>query len=154
MLDLRADATAAWLTENGSEDIARLLRRQPVDDPPELEQAIHGFGQALDTSVALGAEPLDHALHDGLAGELSQILAHLGGDRRLRILHWLTGAGFEQPHETINLLTDPTTASGHALLRWMSALLRREQLDRLFSPDRLQTLQAACRKAGHLEQSR
>ena len=154
MLDLRADATAAWLTENGSEDIARLLRRQPVNDLPELEQAIQGFGQALDTSVTLGAEPLDHALHDGMAGELSQILAHLDGDRRLRILHWLTGVGFEHPHETTNLLTDPTTPSGHALLRWMSALLRREQLARLFSPARLHALQAACCKAGHLEQSR
>ena len=90
----------------------------------------------------------------GLAVELSQALAHLGSDRRLRLLHWLTGVGFEQPHEIIDLLTNPATPSGHALLRWISALLRREQLDRLFSADRIQTLQTACRKVGQLEQSR
>ena len=153
MLDLRADATAAWLAENGSEDIACFLRRQPVHEPPELEKAIDGFGRALETSIALGVEPLDYALHDGMAAELSQVLAHLGSDRRLRILHWLTSIGFERPHETINLLTDPATPSGHALLRWISALLRREQLDRLFSNDRLQTLRAACLKAEQLERN-
>lgn len=154
MLDLRADATAAWLTEHGSEDIARLLRRQRVDEPPELAQAIDAFGQALDASIAVGMEPLDHALHDGMAIELSQAMAHLDSGRRLRLLHWLTSAGFEQPHEIINLLTSPTTPNGHALLRWVAALLRREQLNRLFSPERLEILQAACRKAGHTEQSR
>ena len=154
MLDLRADAMAGWLAENGSEDIALFVRRQQAHEPPELEQAIDGFGRALDTSITAGAEPLDHALRDGMAGDMSRALAHLGCDRRLRILHWLTSVGFERPHEIIDLLTDPATPSGQALLRWMSALLRREQLDRLFSHDRLQTLQAACLKAGRSEQSR
>ena len=154
MPDLRADATATWLGANGSEDIARFLRRQPIDEPPELAQAIEDFGQALDTSIAHSVEPLDHALRDGMAANLSQALAHLSGDRRLCLLHWLTGVGFEQPHEIINLLTNPAEPSGHALLRWIAALLRREQLDRLFSPERLNTLQAACRKVSQLEQSR
>ena len=154
MPDLRADATAAWLGANGSEDIARFLQRKPVEEPPELAHAIEDFGQALDTSIAHGVELLDRALHDGMAADLSQALAHLGGDRRLCLLHWLTGVGFEQPHEIINLLTNPAEPSGHALLRWITALLRREQLDRLFSADRIQTLQAACRKVGQLEQSR
>lgn len=154
MLDLKADAIAAWLTENGSEDMERLLRRPRVDEPPELGRMIESFGQAMDESIAGGVEVLDHALHDGLAIELSRVMANLDGGRRLRLLHWLTSAGFEQPHEIINLLTSPTTPSGHALLRWITALLRREQLDRLFSPERVQTLQAACRKARRLEQSR
>ncbi len=153
MPDLRADTTATWLGTNGSQDIARFLRRQPDDEPPELARAVEDFGQALDTSVARGVEQLDHALHDGMAADLSQVLAHLSGERRLCVLHWLTGVGFEQPHEIINLLTNPAEPSGHALLRWITALLRREQLDRLFSPERLNTLQTACRKVGQLEQS-
>jgi len=153
MLDLQADATAAWLTENGSEDIARLLRRQRIHEPPELAEVISAFGHALDASISGGVEPLDHALHKGLDADLSQAMAHLDCGRRLRLLHWLTSAGFEQPHEIISLLTTPTTPSGHALLRWIAALLRREQLDRLFSPERVQTLQTACRKAGQTEQS-
>jgi hypothetical protein len=40
MLDLRAEAIATWLAENGSEDIARLLRRKCVDEPPELTSLI------------------------------------------------------------------------------------------------------------------
>ena len=153
MPDLRAEATATWLTENGSENIARLLRRQWVAEPPELTQEFDAFGRALDGSIAGGADLLDHALHDGMAIELSQLMVHTDGGRRLRLLHWLTSAGFEQPHEIINLLTSPTTPSGHALLRWITALLRREQLDRLFSLERVQTLQAACRKAGQTEQN-
>jgi hypothetical protein len=89
-----------------------------------------------------------------MAVELSQVMAHADGGRRLRLLHWMTSAGFEQPHEIINLLTTPTTPSGHALLRWIAALLRREQLDRIFSVERIRTLQAACREAGQMEQSR
>jgi len=108
----------------------------------------------MDESIAGGVEILTHALHDGLAIDLSRAMAHLDGGRRLRLLHWLTSAGFEQPHEIINLLTSPTTPSGHALLRWIAALLRREQVDRLFSPERVQILQAACRKVRQLEQSR
>jgi hypothetical protein len=154
MLDLRAEAIAAWLAENGSEDIARLLRRQWVAEPPELTAGIDAFGHALDASIAGGADLLDHALHDGMAVELSQVMAHTDGGRRLRLLHWMTSAGFEQPHEIINLLTTPTTPSGHALLRWIAALLRREQLDRIFSVERIRTLQAACREAGQMEQSR
>ena len=154
MPDLRADTTATWLGANGSQDIARFLQRKPVDEPPEVARAVEDFGQALDTSIAHGVEQLDHALHDGMAADLSQALAHLSGECRLCVLHWLTGVGFEQPHEIINLLTNPAEPSGHALLRWITALLRREQLDRLFSPERLNTLQAACRKVGQLEQSR
>ena len=154
MPDLRADTTATWLRDNGSQDIARFLQRRPVDELPEVARAVEDFGQALDTSVAHGVEQLDHALHDGMAADLSQALAHLSGERRLCVLHWLTGVGFEQPHEIINLLTNPAEPSGHALLRWIAALLRREQLDRLFSPERLNTLRAACRKVGQLEQSR
>ena len=154
MLDLRAEATATWLTENGSEDIARLLRRKCVHEPSELTAGIDAFGHALDASIVGGADLLGHALHDGMAVELAQAMAHTDGGRRLRLLHWLTSAGFEQPHEIINLLTIPTTPSGHALLRWIAALLRREQLDRLFSLKRIQTLQAACRKTLHTEQSR
>ncbi len=154
MLDLRAEAIATWLTENGSEDIARLLRRKCVDEPPELTAVIDAFGHALDASIAGGVDVLEHALHDGMAVELSRLMAHTDGGRRLRLLQWLTSAGFEQPHEIINLLTTPTTPSGHALLRWIAALLRREQLDRLFSLERIQTLQVACRKAGQTELSR
>ena len=154
MLNLQADAMAAWLTENGSKDIARLVRRQRVDEPPGLNEAISDLGHALDASVSGGVEPLDHALREGLDAELSQAMAHLDSGRRLRLLHWLTNAGFEKPHEIINLLTSQKTPSGHALLRWIAALLRREQLDRLFSLERIQTLQAACRKAGQTEQSR
>jgi hypothetical protein len=154
MLDLRAEATATWLTENGSEDIARLLRRKCIDEPPELAAGIDAFGHALDASIAGGADLLDHALHDGMAVELAQVMAYTDGGRRLRLLHWLTSAGFEQPHEIIYLLTTPTTPSGHALLRWIAALLRREQLDRLFSLERIQTLEAACRKAEQTELSR
>lgn len=153
MLDLGAEATAAWLAEHGSEDVARFLQRQPADEPPDLAQAIGDFGRALDTSITLGVEPLVQALHEGMAIELSQVLARLGSDRRLRLLHWLTDVGFERPHEIINLLTNPAMPSGHALLRWITALLHREQLDRLFAPERLQTLQAACRRVDQLEQS-
>lgn len=153
MLNLQAAVTTAWLMENGSEDIAQLLRRQRIDEPPDLTRAIDAFGQALNASIAGGAEPLYHALHDGMAGEFSQVMAYLDSGRRLRLLHWLTNAGFEQPEEIINLLTGPTTPCGHSLLRWIAALLRREQLDRLFSAERIHTLQAACRKARHTEQS-
>ncbi len=146
MLDLKTEAVAEWLAIHGSEDLARSPPR--TDDRPELSGALATFGSALDGNVRDGVEPLETALHQGLSCSMAEVIAHLGPARRLRLLHWLTEAGFDQPDRVIDGITDPSTPGGAVVLRWMTALLRREQLDRLFSIERIETLKTACRDAG------
>ena len=146
MLDLKTEAIAKWLAVHGSEDLARSPPR--ADDGPELSDVLAAFSSALDGSVQDGVEPLEAALHQGLSPSMAEVIAHLGPARRLRLLHWLTEAGFDQPARVIDGITDPGTQGGAVVLRWMTALLRREQLDRLFSADRIETLKTACRNAG------
>ena len=102
----------------------------------------------MDDSVRGGVEPLEAALREGLSSSLTEVVAHLGPARRLRLLHWLTEAGFEHPDRVIDRIADPGTTHGAVVLGWMTALLRREQLDRLFAAERIETLITACRNAG------
>jgi len=146
MLDLKTEAIAKWLAVHGSEDLARSPPR--ADDQPEMSDALAAFGSALDGNVEDGIEPLEAALRQGLSPPIAEVIAHLAPARRLRLLHWFTEAGFDQPDRVIDGLTDPGTPGGAVVLRWMTALLRREQLDRLFSPERIETLKTACRNAG------
>lgn len=148
MPDLKAEAIATWLAINGSEELARSARVPAADDQPELSDTLAAFGDALDASVQHGAEALEGALHRGLSASMAEVIAHLGAARRLRLLHWLTEAGFDQPGRIIDGIADPSTPGGAVVLRWITALLRRERLDRLFSLERIETLQAACRNAG------
>ena len=147
MLDLQTGAITAWLAVHGSEDLARPARLPRDDDGPHLASPLVALGTALEASVQHGAGALGEALDRGLAVSMAEVIAHLGPGRRLRLLHWLTEAGFDEPHRIIEQLTDPGTPGGAVVLRWMTALLRRERLDRLFSQDRIDTLLAACRKA-------
>ena len=147
MLDLHTEAIAAWLAVHGSEDLARSAGLPKADDDSGLSGVLVAFATSLETSVQHGTGALGEALDQGLSVAMAEVIAHLGPGRRLRLLHWLTEAGFDEPHRIIEQLTDPGTPGGAVMLRWMTALLRRERLDRLFSQDRIDTLLAACRKA-------
>lgn len=153
MPDLTTEAVAAWLTAAGSEDLVRSVKTPVADDSPDLAEALEAFGQALDASIEHGASALDHALDRELSAAMANVIAHLGPARRLLILHWLAGAGFDAPHCVIERIANPSTSGGAAVLRWMAALLQRERLDRLFSPERIQTLYAACH-AANLKETR
>ena len=147
MPNLATAAVAAWLTDAGSEDLMCSVRAPVADDSPDLAEALEAFGQALDASIEHGATALDHALDRELSAAMANVIARLGPARRLLMLHWLAGAGFDEPHRVIERIADPATPSGAVVLRWMAALLQRERLDRLFSFDRIQTLHAACQAA-------
>ena len=116
MPDLRTETIAAWLAVNGSDDLARSAPH--ADDRPDLATALAAFGDALDASVHHGADALEVALHRGLSGPMAEVIAHLGAARRLRLLHWLTEAGFDQPDRVIDGITDPGTPGGAVVLRW------------------------------------
>lgn len=152
MPDLRSAAIAEWLTANGSIDTARTVHTQSADDT-SLDDAITAFGSALDTSVENGSASLEDGLGNGLTTPFADAMTSFDPGRRLRLLHWLTEAEFDDPHRVINQITDPGSVGSAALLRWMGALLRREQLDRLFSPERIEVLRNACRKAGQTEKT-
>jgi len=146
MLDLATKAVAGWLAVHGSEELARTPSR--ADDRAELASTLVALGKAMDDSVHGGVEPLETALREGLSSSVAEVIAHLGPARRLRLLHWLTEAGFEHPDRVIDGIADPGTPYGAAILSWMTALLRREQLDRLFAAERIEMLITACRNAG------
>lgn len=153
MLDLRNEAIATWLMSHGSEDLARSTRVPKIDDDPGLADALATFGTALEANAQSDVKAFEEALDQALSDPLAEVIAHLGPGRRLRLLHWLTEAGFEQPHRIIEQLTNPGTPGGAVVLQWMTELLRRERLDRLFSQDRIEALLAACRRSKMKEMS-
>lgn len=148
MPDLGSGAVADWMAANGSNDLAGLYK-PPENEPAGLAGATIAFGSALDAALLPSPDALEDALEaTDLAADLSAAMGHFGFDRRLRLLHWLTEAGFTDPLRIIERVTDPTTPSGAKLQTWIAALLRRELLTRLFDKDRIKALRIACETAG------
>ncbi len=151
MLDLQTEAIASWLTSHGSEDLARSTRASRTDDDPGLASALAALGTTLEASARPDTKAFEEVFDSELPASMAEVIAHLGPGRRLRLLHWLTEVGFDQLHRVIEQLTDPGTPGGTVVLQWITQLLRRERLDRLFSQDRIETLLTACRKAKNQE---
>ena len=148
MPDLGPGAIADWMAANGSNDLAGIYKL-PENEPAGVAQATIAFGSALDAALLPRPDALEDALEaTDLAGDLSVAMGHFGFDRRLRLLHWLTKAGFTDPLRIIGRVTDPSTPSGAKLQTWIAALLRRELLARLFAKDRVKALRIACETAG------
>ena len=154
MPDLSHPAIQDWLTRHGSAATDDSIAPPPrPDDEPDVLPSVLRLGEALDNARHTDAARANALLTDpATAGRFGAVLAQFGGARRMRLLHWLADpddAG--SPRVVQAILATGTHGSGAALRRWLLDLERRELLQRLFQPERLQALLAACRTATNQE---
>jgi hypothetical protein len=115
------------------------------DDNPERLQTL---GSILDQLGRGELEFLATALREGpLRDDLHVVMAQLGAARLMRLLHWLAEIDLPDCHTVISALVGSDDATGDALRAAIAAVTRRALLRRIFAPDRIAALHAACETA-------
>ena len=155
MPDLTTNAIESWLDAHGSEAVAHLAQSRPPEEETDVLPAVIALGTILDFSCASARAPLEALLlADPAAEGLRTVMAHFGGPRRMRLLHWLTECGFTDVHSVLARLTeaDPS-GTGPFLSAWIADLHRRQVLERIFDSARITALFAACKEADSQEKT-
>ena len=114
-------------------------------DNPERLQA---FGFLLDQLAERDLRDFSAALREAsLRDGLRAVMAQLGAARLMRLLHWLVEIDLPGCDAVISALVGGDDTTGHALRAAIPAVTRRALLRRIFAPDRLAALHAACETA-------
>ncbi|MFC0387275.1 type IVB secretion system protein IcmW [Muricoccus vinaceus] len=115
---------------------------RPVEDTPEVRALLSDLGQALGTA---SAEQIGGGIGQDDGATAREVLAQLGVARMLRLMEWLDG-GTEAAAVDVQalLLRSDTTEAGRFIRTVLDALHRQDLLGRIFAPERLQALVAAC----------
>jgi hypothetical protein len=115
-----------------------------ADNPERLK----AFGSLLDQLAKGDLQDFAAALREApLRDDLRAILAQLGAARLMRLLHWLAEIDLPGCDAVISTLVGGDDANGHALRAAIAAVTRRALLRRIFAPDRVAALYAACQTA-------
>jgi hypothetical protein len=146
MPDLSTDSVQSWFATSapGLDHLDHLATR-PIEEDPEVAEALVRLGAALDDARTRDGQALDATLTAEPARSiLRAILAQLGFHRMTRLMAWLA----ESPGGSLVLqgLLDPADRSGAGdLLRTTLGELHRQALvARLYAAERLEALLAAC----------
>jgi hypothetical protein len=148
MPDLSVDGVAVWLYNHEPAIAADLASSVPSGEEHELVlPAILQLGTLMDDALARAPDALRSWLvDDRVLTNVRQTLAQIGQGRRLRLLHWLAEIpGLDDLPET--LLGSDASEATRFLQAEIRNLHRRALLDRMFSPERIAALLAACSAA-------
>ncbi|TDH62371.1 hypothetical protein E2C06_12240 [Dankookia rubra] len=147
MPDLSPNAVADWLRERDP-DVATLHLLGPVDADPAVLRTMLRLGELLEQALATDAERLSVRLrHPATAVNLRAALAQSGMARRLRLLDWFGERGLPERNAVL-ALTMGAGPDGDFIRAELQALQRRALLARIYAPERLQMLLAACQPEG------
>jgi hypothetical protein len=106
------------------------------------------LGDVLDRLASKEPQPLSAVLTEAtLRGDLRAVLAQLGAARLMRLLHWLAQRDMPEPRGMIAALVAGDDAEGNALRAAIAAVTRRALFARIFAPERIVALAAACHTA-------
>ena len=147
MPNLEQHAVAAWITEvrpgpAGSEWPPAI---RALEVGPEMPEQLQALGTAFDHAAQRDLEALAKSLRNPpLRDDLGAVMAQLGAARVLRILHWLSEADMPECHDIIAGLLKGDDRAAQALRATVAAVTRRATLARIFAPDRIAALAAAC----------
>ena len=150
MPNLEQHAVTEWLTAVRPASAAsewpppiRTIETE-ADNPERLQR----FGSILDQLARGELEILATALREApLRDDLGAVMAQLGAARLMRFLHWLAEIDLPDCPTVISALVGGDDAAGHALRGAVAAVTRRALLRRIFAPDRIAALHAACETA-------
>jgi hypothetical protein len=121
----------------------------PAEAQPDVEQALVRLGHALDEAAARERAALAAQLQTGpVRDDLRALIGQLGFPRALRLLGWLVQSGLPESDAILSavLETDPS-GIGQYLQAALVEAARRALLERIYAPDRLAALMAACEPA-------
>ena len=151
MPDLTPSAIEAWLTKHGSAALPGASVGS--ENGPEVLPGVVRLGHALDQALSRSILDTESLLTDPTAlSHMQPVMAHFGPARRLRMLHWLSDAGFKDPRGIVEGVTAPAAdGTGQSIRQWLLDLQRRDLLAAIFAPDRLNLLLAACRETAQPE---
>jgi len=147
MPDLEQQAVTRWFT--GLVPLADAAAWPPplraIETTADNAERLRALGLVLDqlTSGDLAAVLREATFQE----DFRALLAQLGAARLMRLLHWL---GENDPAEFVGIvpaLVAGDDETGRALCAAIAAVTRRALLARIFAPERVAALEAACRAA-------
>jgi hypothetical protein len=147
MPDLAITSVLSWLRIQ-EPDRRDLLTNpvRPAENHPDVEVALGRLGESLDHAAA--ADPIKLAAElrtDPGRNEMRMVIGQLGMPRTLRLLGWLMQEGLPECDVVVGALLTPDPAGiGQFLQATLSSSARPTLLERLYAPDRLASLLAAC----------
>ena len=148
MPDLSTDEIAHWL--RGCEPtVAAELKGTPppAEEHERVLPSVLRLGALLDECFGRSPDELrDRFRQDRVQATTRHVLAQLGVARRLRLLQWFAETA-EQEEFPSRIIGDGQGETGAFLRAELLRLHRRASLDRIFSPDRIAALLAACSHA-------
>ncbi len=156
MPDLETAAVRAWLQEHETVALhVQDVSGAPSDESPEVLTGLRRCGVALDDTLAAKPETLARLLgSEPTQGELRQIMGQMGIGWALRMLRWISGEGLLGSDAIVAGLTAAdSTGSGQFLQASLAEAARPVLLSRLFAPERLADLLAACTQASQTQEA-
>ena len=147
MPDLERVAVVEWLKELRPEAVS--LEWPPAIRPNETERGVsvqlQALGAALDRFEKSDLQALARALQaNPLRDDLTAVLAQLGAARMLRVMHWLAETGMPEVHTVMGALVQADSPGSNALRAAVDAVTRGALIRRMFAPERVSALEAAC----------
>ena len=152
MPDLSADAAGQWLKHRIPDWPERQGTVVPfADGDPDTSAVLEELGNVLDQSATRNARGVAGILATDPGQQYTRtILAHAGLPRRIRLVEWIS-SGLPDGMDVLQKIIRP--AEGHqdtddgeaaAITASISELHRQGLLARIFHPNRLDALLAAC----------
>ena len=156
MPDLTRSSVLAWLAvqEPDKPDLLK-SRVMAAEAHGDVEGALVRFGEALDTALSRDPVELATSLRTGPArDDMRTMLGQLGLPRILCLIGWIMQGGLPEGRAVLGAVLTPDPAGNGQFLQAMLAdCVRPPLLERLYAPDRLSALLAACQPPAGLREA-
>lgn len=149
MLDFTEAAVVAWLRpiRSSTRQNSWPPAIRPIEREPGVEPLLHTLGTLLSEIADSDSSLLPEILMDDtIRDELQAVVAQLGAARLLRLIDCfaVTSPGWPQ---VLAHLIQGSSASAQAIRSSVRALTTRNTIIRMFSPDRVATVQSCAEAA-------
>jgi hypothetical protein len=145
--DLERTSVLTWLQMQEPDKPDLLLNPiTAAEGHPGAEEALVRLGQELDAALARNPAALSVSLRAGPArDDIRSILGQLGTPRALRVIGWILEAGLPEKDAVLAAVLAPDPSGvGQFLQGTLSTAERLPMLERIYAPERLTALLAAC----------
>jgi hypothetical protein len=151
--DLEIASVLDWFW-HGEPDRSDVLE-QPVtaaEGHPDVADGLTRLGKVLDEAALRDRAGFAVWLRTGpVRDDFRAVMGQLGFPRALRLLDWLMQAGLPETDAVLAAVMEPDpSGSGQYLQAALAGVARPTLLERIYAPDRLAALMAACAPADEL----
>ena len=154
MPELEISSVLDWLRrEEPDRDGILAQSVTSVEAHPDVEAALSRLGGALEQALAVDRALLATRLKTSLLrDDLRAVMGQLGFPRVLRLLDWLMQTGLPESDAILAAVLEPDPSGiGQYLQAALAGAAKPPLLERIYAPDRLAALMAACEPAVGLQ---